>query len=850
MTITNYQKQSIYLTILMVLLALAVAGVAVFFIYTVSLEERRKELIETAQSQARLIEAIARYDRQHAENSGEFYDMNVTIGQVRDAHRKFSGFGDTGEFVLAKQSGDQIDFLLSHRHFDLDQPKPVPMDSTAAEPMRRALKGESGSIIGLDYRAETVVAAYEPVAELGLGLVAKVDLSEVRAPFIRAGLLAIGITFILAIIGAYLFQRFTASMIRRIESSEERLKTSIAGTSDGLWLWDIKANTVWHAPQWQRLLGYGKGELLPDTYEAWESRIHPDDKWWVLQVLEQHLQGNAPYDCELRLRTKSGEYRWFRDRGMVTRDSAGQPVKMGGAIQDINDLKLAEERLRVMSRAIEQAGEAISITDDQGVIEYVNPAFSRLTLYEKQEAVGKKSWIARKGESGEAPYGGLWQAVSSGQAWQAKITDRKKSGETFPSLLTISPIMNEQGVITHYVGIQQDLTQFENLESQLRQSQKMEAIGTLVGGIAHNFNNTLAGITGNLFLAKNEVSGIPRAVKRLTRVEQLSANAAEMIQHLLTFARKSMVQRQVICINTLCREAIRLAEVMVSESVQLNRQISGEKLYVYGDKAELQQALINLINNAFDAVADGKEPQVSIGLEEFVADDGFLKRHREIEGGEFACISVSDNGTGIAKENLEHIFEPFFTTKEVGKGTGLGLSMVFGAVQASHGAIDVGPGLGGRGTTFRIYLPLQKAEAKEEVAQPADTTIEKGQGETVLWVDDDRDVLSTGEAVLKALGYKALTASDGETAVAIYEEHQAEIALVILDVVMPGMGGLETLHKMREINPKAKVIFATGYDKNNLVGERPDYGSEEVLTKPFTMAGFSQAIRSKLRQDS
>ena len=846
MTMTNYQKQGVYLTILMVLLALAVTGVTVFFIYTVSLEERRKELVETAQGQARLIEAIARYDRQHALNSGETYDMEVTIGQVKDAHRQFSGFGDTGEFVLGKQEGEQIVFLLSHRHFDLDQPQPVPIAGVVAEPMRRALRDESGSLIGLDYRSETVVAAYEPVAELGLGLVAKVDLTEVRAPFIRAGLLAIGITFILAIVGAYLFQRFTASMIRRIESSEERLQTAIAGTSDGLWLWDVKAGTVWHAPQWLRLLGYVEGERLPENYEAWESRIHPDDRERVLKILSRHLEGRAPYDCELRLRTKSGDYRWFRDRGMAIRDQVGHAIKMGGSIQDITDLKLAEEQLRVMSRVIAQAGEAIVITDQQGVIQYINPAFTRLTGYEQADALGKRAWIARPGQSGEEPYRELWREVSSGQTWQAKIADRKKSGESFPSLLTISPIFNDRGEITHYAGIQQDLTKFESLEAQLRQSQKMEAIGTLVGGIAHNFNNALAGITGNLFLAKAEAHELPKVVKRLARVEQLSANAAEMIQHLMTFARKSMVQRRVICINTLCQEAIQLAKVTVTERVRLSHQIGEEKLYVFGDKTELQQALINLINNALDAVNDVSDPVISISLQRFVADDTFLHRHQDAQDREFACISVSDNGIGIAPEHLEHIFEPFFTTKEVGKGTGLGLSMVFGAVQASHGAIDVTTGRDGRGVTFTIYLPLQPAEEKPEPAQPA-VKIEKGQGELILWVDDDQDVLATGEAVLKSLNYKVLTANDGATAVEKYIEHQNEVALVILDVVMPGMGGLETLQKVREINPEVRVIFATGYDKSNLVGERPDYGSEEVLTKPFTMASFSQAIRSRLQ---
>ena len=846
MTITNYHKQSVFLTILMAVVVLVVTSVTVFHIYTISLEEHRQQLMETARGQARLIEAIARYDRQHAQSLGEEYHVDVTIGQVRDAHSKFRGFGDTGEFVLARLEGDHIVFLLSHRHFDLDQPKPVPMGGVKAEPMRRALSGKSGSIIALDYRSETVVAAYEPVAELGLGLVAKVDLQEVRAPFIRAGLLAISITFILVFAGAAMFQRFTISMVRRIEASEERLKIAVDGTSDGLWLWDTKTDEVWHAPQWLRLLGFGDGATLPNTYEAWESRIHPDDRDRVLDGLRRHLEGNEPYDCELRLKTKSGDYRWFRDRGIATRDKAGNPVKMGGSIQDITDLKLAEERLRVISRAIEQAGEAIIITDQHGAIEYVNPSFTRLTQYSEDEVLGKTAWIARENQREEQPYSELWSSLSAGQTWQGKISDRKKSGESFPSLLTMSPIINEKGEITHYVGIQQDLSQFESLEAQLRQSQKMEAIGTLVGGIAHNFNNTLAGITGNLFLAKEEARELPRVVKRLTRVEQLSANAAEMIQHLLTFARRSIVQRRTLSINALCREATNLAEVATAENIQLRYEITGQKLFVHGDKTELQQALLNLINNAIDAVDGVEGPEVRVSLQSFTADDVFLQQHQELQDKEFACVAVSDNGIGIDPDNLEHIFEPFFTTKEVGKGTGLGLSMVYGAVQACGGVITVDSNE--KGTTFRVYLPLQQVDTSVEAPQPEGAII-RGSGELILWADDDADVLQTGESVLKALGYQVLMASSGQSAVDIFSERHAEIALVILDVVMPGMGGLETLQKIRQIKPTVKVIFATGYDKSNLIGEKPDYGSEEVLTKPFSMAGFSQTIRSKLEED-
>ena len=389
MAMTNVQKQSLYISILLVLVGLIVTGVTVYLLYNTAIQEERLRMRETAQSQASLIAAVTRYDRNAAINAGKEYSPDVTIGQVRDAHRNFQGFGETGEFVLAKQEKDQIVFLVSHRHSDLAQPRPVPITGSYAEPMRLALQGKSGTIIGMDYRGVTVLAAYEPVAELNLGIVVKIDLNEVQAPFIKVGLLVTGITFILVLFGVTFFYRFTSMMLGRVEESEGRLQVAISGTKDGLWLWDIKTGAEWHAPQWLKLLGYSEHEKLPEQYGTWESRIHPDDKDRVLELLAQHLEENTPYDCEHRLQTMSGEYRWFRDRGVAIRDESGQAVRMGGAIQDITDLKLAEDNLRKMSRALDQAGEAIIITDRQGVIEYINPTFSLLTGYAEEDAQGK-----------------------------------------------------------------------------------------------------------------------------------------------------------------------------------------------------------------------------------------------------------------------------------------------------------------------------------------------------------------------------------------------------------------------------------------------------------------------------
>jgi PAS domain S-box-containing protein len=349
MIISDIYKRSLYLTFIMASIAMIVLATSITILYNVGFQEERQRLIETAQSHARLMEAIALHD---LEELGAI-NLESTLDQITEAHEQFEGFGDTGEFTLAKLANNQIVFLLSHRHHDLTNPHPVSFNGKEAEPMRFALQGKSGSLVGLDYRGETVLAAHEPVAHLNLGVVAKIDLKEIRAPFVLAGWITFSIALFFVFIGSWAFQRITKPIQAEMQDKSERLEIAINGTNDGLWLWDIITDYEWHAPQWKRLLGYEEDEPLPERYSTWESRIHLDDKEQVLNMLKQHLEDNTPYDSEHRLRTKSGEYIWIRDRGMAIRDDSGNAVRMGGSIQDISDLKIAESKLKESHNELE-----------------------------------------------------------------------------------------------------------------------------------------------------------------------------------------------------------------------------------------------------------------------------------------------------------------------------------------------------------------------------------------------------------------------------------------------------------------------------------------------------------------
>ncbi len=525
-------------------------------------------------------------------------------------------------------------------------------------------------------------------------------------------------------------------------------------------------------------------------------------------------------------------------------DSKGGVIGVIGISRDITDNWQAEGELRKLSQALEQAGEAVMITDRDGGIEYINPAFTRVTGYRADEVLGKSLRMLKSDRQSAAFYKGMWRMLARGDQWQGKLVNRKKDGSFYPALLTISPMFDEQGAISNYIGIQQDLSEYEQLEAQFHQSQKMEAVGTLVGGIAHDFNNTLAGITGNLYLAKKAADSLPDVVDRLNSIEELAFRAAGMIQQLLTFSRKGTVQMHPISMPSFLKEVIKLQEVSVPENISLTCQVGDVDLIVNGDINLLQQALINLINNARDAVESVGTPAITVTLDQCLVDEEFLERYPAISSRDVACIRISDNGEGMSPEIQKHIFEPFFTTKGVGKGTGLGLAMVYGAIQSHGGAIAV-ESEEGVGTIVRIYLPLLQAGSAEGVVD--DTTgVLGGRGETILLVDDEATVLATGKDVLESLGYNVLTATDGLKAVEQYIAHRDEIDLLMLDVVMPHMGGQEALRKIREITPDVRALFVTGYDKDDALGEDGDASPEMVIKKPFSINKLSQAMRALL----
>lgn len=506
-------------------------------------------------------------------------------------------------------------------------------------------------------------------------------------------------------------------------------------------------------------------------------------------------------------------------------------------------LEQAQQDIHILSASVEQANEAVVITDSQGMIQYANPSFTRLTGYSFEEVVGKRPSMLKSGAHDDAFFQAIWKEIAAGRPWQGRVVNKRRDGVCYPAMLTISPIKNEMGEITHFVGSQQDLREYEHLEEQFHQAQKMEALGTLVGGIAHDFNNSLAGITGHAFLAKELVHDA-RAAERLESIEALAYRAAGMIQQLLAFSRRDVKSMNPMVISSFLKEAIKMHEVSIPENIRLINNVANSQMQVRGDINQLQQVVMNLLNNARDAVGDVHDPEIAIGLEEVGVDEAFAREHPDIRAERFARISISDNGTGIREEEIGHIFDPFFSTKEVGKGTGLGLSMAYGAIQ-SHGGVLTVESQVGKGTTFYIWLPLLPPDQMHMDSANEDA-VQAGHGETILLVDDDVNVVDTSRDVLESFGYRVLMATDGEAAVDLYRQHKDEVDLVIMDIVMPKLGGVEAAAEIRRINPQVKVIFATGYDRSGSLQNKQLQQSDTVLSKPFSAARVSRVIRETL----
>ncbi|RLB22610.1 MAG: hypothetical protein DRG71_06915 [Deltaproteobacteria bacterium] len=400
-------------------------------------------------------------------------------------------------------------------------------------------------------------------------------------------------------------------------------------------------------------------------------------------------------------------------------------------------------------------------------------------------------------------------------------------------------------------GIARDVTErilaqreIKKLEKQVLQAQKMEAIGTLAGGVAHDFNNILQAIFGYTQILLLSKSSDDPDVQNLKEIERAAKRASELTQQLLAFSRKVKSELKPVNLNQEVVQVEKLLRRTIPKMIDIELHLADDLMVINADPAQLEQVMMNLCLNARDAMPEGGK--IIIETENVMLDKEYCKQHLGSKVGSYVLLSLSDTGHGMDKETLEHIFEPFFTTKEVGKGTGLVLAMVYGIVK-SHGGYITCYSEPGQGTTFKIYLPVIEEEPQEWVSpKPEDTELFKGKGQTVLLVDDEETLRDLGTRILEEFGYKTIVAPNGESALEIYQANRDRIDLVILDLIMPGMGGRQCLKKILEINPEANVIIASGYAVNGKTKEALEAGAKGFVSKPYEVRQFLKTVHCAL----
>lgn len=606
---------------------------------------------------------------------------------------------------------------------------------------------------------------------------------------------------------------------------------------------DERSSPLYVSPRIESL-GLGAEEWTRDP-RMWVDRVHPEDLGGVQATQRADREAGRRSDVRYRLRHADGSYRVIRDVAEVVRDPDGQPLFLQGAMFDVTEHERQAEAFRLRSRALDAAADGIVLINREGRIEWTNRGFSAITGYAMAEACGRslRELLHSRAEDA-ADYERMWQTLRAGGTWQGQLTSTRKDGSEYHMEQTVTPVLDEAGEARHFIAINRDVTARVELEAQFRQAQKMEGIGRLAGGVAHDLNNLLTVINGTVELALPDVTANPKLRADLLEIRRATDRAAKLTRQMLAFSRQQVLRVEVLQLNDVVATILSMITRVIGEDVRVERRLAPDLHHVRADQSQLEQVLLNLSVNARDAMPGGGI--ITVETANVDLDAAFAAAHVTVEPGPHVLLRVSDSGIGMDAETLGRCFEPFFTTKEPGKGTGLGLATVYGIIKQSGGTvwIDSAPG---KGTSVSIYFPVVHEPIRERASGPSRLTKATAGSETVMVVEDEDAIRHVATRVLGLQGYQVLQAPSGPQALQIADEFVGVIHLLVTDMVMPGMSGPELARHLRASRPDLQVLFTSGYSADAVARE---FGLADdgwrFISKPYGLTELARAVRDAI----
>ncbi len=659
-----------------------------------------------------------------------------------------------------------------------------------------------------------------------------------------------------ALLGQLMINRHANKLAKEnLTKSEERFNLAMNASKDGLWDWDITTDKVYYSPAYGEMLGYTYSEI-PQQVDFWKGLMHPDDRDISLKSNLGCIENKCDnFNIEFRLKMKNGDWKWINSRGKVVgRDNMGRATRMIGTHADISEYKQNAENLKAI---FDSAPNVLALVDDEIKVEMMNRKGASLLGKSSDEILGSLcgdvfncvnslhgEGCGNNPECSLCPLRTLSQdTFKTGKPHfenEGRMTFLLNGNETSMDMLVSTSLIEISGVKKVLLSLT-DITEQKKMETRIQQAQKMESIGNLAGGIAHDFNNLLYPIIG---LSEMLIEDLPKNSPENENVKEIlkaGKRGSELVKQILAFSRQNEHTLTPVRVQFVMKEVLKLIRASIPMNIEINQQLQSDCGLVLADSTQLHQIGMNLITNAYHAVESGIEGKIDVQVREITLP--YESKDISLPPGQYALLSVSDNGVGIDPAYKDKIFEPYFTTKEQGKGTGLGLSMVYGIVKEHKGDIKVYSELG-KGTTFNIYIPLM---AKSDIVESSSEKVVLECGsEHILLVDDEAAIANLEKQILERLGYTISERTSSFDALEAFKANPDRYDLVISDMSMPHMTGDALARKMLSIKPDLPIIICTGFSERLNKELAKEMGIKGLLMKPVTISDMAQEVRRVL----